>query len=252
MLINDLSSEKHLVSGVLVYDCRLKLWMLCFSSSFHVTQEGLWLWTPAVTSAVWMEYRSRCPRRSHRVGEIIHIFVFTACNLNPTTQALVYCHLLVSDKIAAKKFTDPDRHIVLLKHNFTRCFWSAYILFSFPKWWMLPLSMHSRAFETVPVVPNHDAVPLNVITAGMFLCFWSNFSRFLLPLSHPVWKYVMKLNNLNDVLTVFGIGAAFSVLSYAWSFCVCLCFSCECCPCVCVCLWVLKKAGRQVVGLWLA
>lgn len=51
---------------------------------------------------------------------------------------------------------------------------------------MLPLSTHSRAFQTVPFVPNHDA--------GMFLCFWSNFFRFLLPLSHPVWKHVMKWN----------------------------------------------------------
>lgn len=69
-----------------------------FLSPLHVTQEGLWLWTPAVTSAVWMECRSPCPLRSHRVSEFTRIFAFSAICASLWCIATYWWPIRMSDK----------------------------------------------------------------------------------------------------------------------------------------------------------
>lgn len=75
-----------------------------FLSPLHVTQEGLWLWTPAVTSAVWMECRSPCPRRSHRVSEFTHIFAFSAICASLWCIATYWWPIRMSDKTIGISF----------------------------------------------------------------------------------------------------------------------------------------------------
>lgn len=115
--------------------------MCPFLSPLHtVTQEGLWLWTPAVTSAVWMECRSPCPRRSHRVSEFMRIFAFSAICASLWCIATYWWPIKMSDETIAVFFRNYLQTFFCnpaLISSFLHCVWQ-----------MPNLSLLSRALET--------------------------------------------------------------------------------------------------------